>query len=118
MPRKRKRAEKTRTTKPKTLEQSLKSGDPKRYGQLCWSLPNRDTTRHKAGDVIKLGGLDPGGRWTERKVRLTEETIENINRCLGMRTCGEASAFSPHRRRKWNPGENAHMAINKPPGNT
>ena len=29
----------------------------------------------------------------ETSFQLTEETIENINRCLGMRTCGEASAL-------------------------
>ena len=96
MPKNKKQAKKPRTARPKTLEQSLKDRDPRSYGQVCWSLANRDTSRHKVGDVIKLGGWDESGKPTETKLRLTEESIENINRCLGLRTCGEASAlFTP-----------------------
>ena len=78
------------------LEHLLEVGDSVTYGQLCWSLGNRDTIRHQAGDEITLGGWEGSGRPMETKFRLTEESIENINRCLGMRTCGEASAlFTP-----------------------
>ena len=78
------------------LEHLLEVGDSVIYGQLCWSLGNRDTIRHQAGDEITLGGWEGSGRPMETKFRLTEESIENINRCLGMRTCGEASAlFTP-----------------------
>ena len=71
------------------LENLLKTGASETYGRLCWSLANRDTERHRAGDVIKLGGWEKTGNG--RKFRLTEESVENLGRCLGMRTCGEAS---------------------------
>ena len=96
MNRKKKRNRKTRTTKPRSLEHILTTQSPESYGQLCWSLANRDTSRHRAGNVIKLGGWDESGNPRETKFKLTEESIKNINRCLGMRTCGEASAlFTP-----------------------
>ena len=71
------------------LEQLLQTEDPEAYGRVCWYLANRDTERHRAGDVIKLGEWEKTG--VERKFRLTEESVENIGRCLGMRTCEEAS---------------------------
>ena len=71
------------------LENLLKTGASETYGRLCWSLANRDSERHRAGDVIKLGGWEKTGNG--RKFRLTEESVENLGRCLGMRTCGEAS---------------------------
>ena len=96
MAKKRKPNKKTKTTKPRPLEHLLTIEAPESYGHICWSLANRDTTRHSADDVIKLGGLDESGRPKETKLRLTEESIENINRCLGMRTCGEATTlFTP-----------------------
>ena len=96
MSRRRKPNKKTKTTKPKSLEHLLTTKSTESYGQLCWSLANRDTNRYKAGDVIKLGGWDESGRPMETRLRLTEESIENIDRCLGMRICGEASAlFAP-----------------------
>ena len=96
MPRKKKHNKKTKVTKPRPLEHILTTGSYESYGQLCWSLANRDTSRHNAGDVIKIGGWDESGRPKATRFRLTEESIENINRCLGMRTCGEASAlFEP-----------------------
>ena len=86
MTRQRKRA-KAPNVEP--LEQLLKTEDPETYRLVCWYLANRDTERHRAGDVINLGVWEKAG--VERKFRLTEESIENIDRCLGMRTCGEAS---------------------------
>ena len=41
-------------------------------------------------------GWEESGRPTETKVRLTEESIENLNRYLGTRPSGEAAApFTP-----------------------
>ena len=71
------------------LEQLLKTEDRETYGLVCWYLANRGTERYHAGDVINLGVWETAR--VERKFRLTEESIENIDRCLGMRTCGEAS---------------------------
>ena len=83
----------TRNPKAKPLEQFLKKGESETYGQLCWSLANRAAVRHQAGDVIKLADWDKTGKQIEQRFRLTEESIENIQRCQGMRTCGEASAI-------------------------
>ena len=93
MTKKRKGNKKPRTPRVEPLEHLLKAGEPETYGQLCWSLANRDTKRHQAGEVIKLGGWERTGRWTEKRFKLTAESIGNINRCLGIRTCGEASAL-------------------------
>ena len=96
MTKKRKANKRTTSPTPRPLEHLLEVGDSATYGQLCWSLGNRDTTRHQVGDVITLAGWKESGRPMETKFRLTEETVENINRCLGLRTCGEASAlFTP-----------------------
>jgi len=89
MTKKRKTKRRARAPRVEPLEQLLKTGDPETYGRVCWSLANRDTERPRAEDVIKLGVWEKAG--VERKFRLTEESIENIVRCLGMRTCGEAS---------------------------
>ena len=80
-----------RAARVEPLEQLLKSGDAETYGRVCWSLANRGTERHRAGDVIRLGVCEGAGRSPEREFRLTEESIENLGRCLGMRTCEEAS---------------------------
>ncbi len=71
------------------LEQLLQTEDPEAYWRFCWYLANRYTERHRAGDVIKLGEWEKAG--VERKYRLTEESVEKIGRCLGVRTCEEAS---------------------------
>ena len=91
MTKKRKAKKRARVPSAEPLEQLLKTGDPETYGRVCWSLANRDTERRQAGDVITLSAWEKVG--AERKFRLTEESIENIGRCLGMRTCGEASAI-------------------------
>ena len=91
MSKKKNRKPVTATPRAQPLEHLLGTGDTAIYGQLCWSLGNRDTIRHQEGDEITLGGWEESGRPMETKFRLTEKTIENINRCLGMRTCGEAS---------------------------
>ena len=81
---KRKKKKKPSTSKTKPLESILKTEGPETYGQLCWSIGNRATERCEAGKIIKLGNS---------KFRLTQESIKNINQCLGMRTCGEAAAL-------------------------
>lgn len=89
--RKKKRKIKKRASAPrvKPLEQLLKTAEPETYGRVCWYLANRAIERHAAGDVIELDVWEKAS--VERKFRLTEESIENIGRCLGMRTCEEAS---------------------------
>ena len=76
------------------LEQLLKTEDRETYGLVCWYLANRGTERYRAGDVINLGVWETAR--VEREFRLTEESIENIDRCLGMRTRGEASELFGH----------------------
>ena len=73
------------------LEQLLQTAEPESYGWVCWYLANRDTERHRAGDMIILDVPDATGALGERKFRLTGQSIENIARCLGMRSPEEAS---------------------------
>ena len=75
----------------KSLEQLLKTGESDTYGQLCWSTGNRDTKIHRPGQVITVAGWRHNGQPSERKFRLTEQSIASISRCLGIRTCGEAA---------------------------
>ena len=98
-----------------TLEQLLKTEDPDRYGLVCWYLANRGTERYRAGDVINLGVWEKAG--VERKFRLTEESIKNIDRCLGMRTHEEASSLFTEVAQIEIHG-NAHMAIRMLPSTT
>ena len=74
-----------------TLEQLLKTEEPENYGLVCWYLANRGTERYRAGDVINLEAWEKSG--AKRKFRLTEQSIENIDRCLGIRTYEEASSL-------------------------
>lgn len=78
-----------RASRVKPLEQLLKSENAEIYGQVCWYFANRHTEKCQAGNVIKLGVLEEVG--VKRKFRLTEESIENISRCLGMRNPKKAS---------------------------
>ncbi len=91
MARKRKKKRSERDEKGKSLEQLLQTADPEYYGRVCWYLANRDTDRHGAGDVIFLEVPDGTGALRERKYRLTGQSTENIARCLGIRSPGEAS---------------------------
>ena len=75
------------------LEELLRIGDAVLYGQVCWSIANRGTDRPTAGDIITLEGVDQAGDPTTKAFRLTPETVDNVKRCLGMRTCGEAVAL-------------------------
>ena len=77
--------------KVEALEQLQKTEDPDSYGLVCWYLANRGTERYRAGHVVNLGAWEKAG--VERKFRLTDESIANIDRCLGMRTHEEASSL-------------------------
>ena len=75
------------------LEALLRSGDGVLYGQICWSIGNRGTGIPTLGEVITLGGGNDEGQQASQSFRLTLESLENIERCLGMRTCEEAVAL-------------------------
>ena len=99
MAKKRQQKKKTRQPKVRSMEHLLKTGEEDIYGQICWSLGNRGTSIPRAGRVITLAGRQSNGEPAERRVRLTEQSIEAINQCLGMRTCGEAVSLfrkEPH----------------------
>ena len=53
-------------------------------------MANRGTERPKPGEVMTLEGEDEAGGHRTKEFRLTRKSIENVERCLGMRTCGEA----------------------------
>ena len=87
---KKKRGQKQRVPQPPPLENLLSAGRAGLYGQVCWSIANRGTEPPRPGEVITLEGEDEKGSQTNRAFRLTRKSVENVERCLGMRTCGEA----------------------------
>ncbi len=87
---KKKRRQRTRVSQPPPLEVLLRDGEAVLYGQACWSIANRGTDRSRVGEIIALEGGDEAEDLTSRPFRLTQESIENVERCLGLRTCGEA----------------------------
>ena len=93
MARKSKRSRERNSRPVSELEELLRTGDAVLYGQVCWSISNRGTERPTAGDVITLEGVDEAGDHTAKAFRLTRETVDNVERCLGMKTCGEAVAL-------------------------
>ena len=90
MAKKRKREHKPSAPQPKPLEELLRNGEAVLYGQACWSIANRGTKRPTPGDVITLEGQDEEEYRAGERFRLTRKSVENVERCLGMRTCGEA----------------------------
>ena len=90
---KKERKQKTRASQPPRLEDLLGAGEAVLYGQVCWSIANRGTEPPKAGEVITLEGGYEEESPTSRTFRLMDKSIENVERCLGMRTCGEAVAL-------------------------
>ena len=93
MTRKRKHNEQPRAPGVQNLEALLKRGETTIYGQVCWSVANRGTVRHKEGDIIFLSGWVEEGEQTNEEFLLTRTSIENMARCMEMRTCGEAAAL-------------------------
>ena len=93
MAKKKKRRQKSGTPQPPPLEDLLGAGESVIYGQVCWSIANRGTEPPKLGEVITLEGGYEEGTLTSRLFRLTGKSIENVERCLGMRTCGDAVAL-------------------------
>ncbi len=91
MARKNKTRKRARAHSAPPLEQLLHTADPESYGRVCWYLANRDTERHRAGDLLSLDVPDATGALRKRKYRLTGQSIENIARCLGMRSPEQAS---------------------------
>lgn len=87
---KNKRREDQMEPQPKPLEEILRAGEADLYGQVCWSIANRGTERPKVGEVIILNGQDEIMGHKSETYLLTCKSIENIERCHGMRTCGEA----------------------------
>ena len=90
MAKKRKRRQKGKGPQHPPLESLLRTGEASVYGQVCWSIANRGTESPKPEEVITLEGEDEKGGHARRAFRLTRKSVENIERCLGMRTCGEA----------------------------
>ena len=87
---KKKRRQKSRQPKARPLEDLLRNGEASLYGQVCWSIANRGTEAPRPGEVITLEGADKRGGQINRAFRLTRRSVENVERCLGLRTCGEA----------------------------
>ena len=90
---KKERKQKTGAPQPPLLEDLLGAGEAVLYGQVCWSIANRGTEPPKAGEVITLEGGYEEESPTSRTFRITDKSIENVERCLGLRTCGEAVAL-------------------------
>ena len=90
MAKKEKRRQKQTGPQHPPLENLLRSGETEVYGQLCWPIANRGTEPPRPGEVITLEGGDERGGQTSGAFRITRKSVENINLCLGMRTCGEA----------------------------
>ena len=87
---KKKRGTKTSAPQHPPLENLLSTGESALYGQVCWSIANRGTESPRSGEVINLEGEIENGGQASRAFRLTRKSVENVVRCLGMRTCGEA----------------------------
>ena len=87
---KKKRRQKSKQPKARPLEDLLRSGEAVLYGQVCWSIANRGTEPPRSGEVITLEGGDEKGGQTSRAFRLTRKSVENIDRCLALRACGQA----------------------------
>ena len=87
---KKKRKQNSRQPQARSLESLLRGKEAGLYGQVCWSIANRGTEPPRLGEVITLEGEDGGRGQSSRAFRLTRKSIENIERCLGLRTCGEA----------------------------
>lgn len=90
MAKNKRRKQRQRNPQTPPLENLLRVGEAVLYGQVCWSIANRDTELLRTGETITLDrGYEEGGGGS-RSFRLTRKSIENVARCIGLRTCGEA----------------------------
>ena len=90
---KKKRKQKSRAAQVQNLEELLTTGETPLYGQVCWSIANNGTEVTEVGDIITLERPDKDRDPVTRDFRLTGRSVENIGRCMGMRTCGEAQVL-------------------------
>ena len=72
------------------LEELLESGDSSLYGQICWSLSNQSSVIPEPGHVIAVPTVNTDDQEASESFRLTDASIDNIRRCFGIKTCGEA----------------------------
>lgn len=86
-------SQKRRQPQTRPLEDLLDAGQKTLYGQVCWSIANRGTARPKKNQLVDLGGVDRELFGEAVKWRLTDTSVENVERCIGLRTCGEAVAL-------------------------
>ncbi len=84
------RKKKSRHPEVPPFEDLLRGGEAGLYGQVCWSIANQGIEPLGPGEVITLEGANIEGGQASRAFRLTSKSVENIERCLGMRTCAEA----------------------------
>ena len=94
---KKKRRQKSRQPQTRPFENLLRIGETTLYGQVCWSIANRGTEPPRSGEVITLEGGEGSGGQTSRAFRLTRKSVENIEPCLVLRTCGEAVELFAYR---------------------
>ena len=105
MAKKKKRRRGPNASQTQPLEELLKAGEVALYGQVCWSIANRSTEKPRLGEVITLEGEEDEGDRAGESFRLTGKSIENIERCLGMRTCEEAVALFADQKEAESSGE-------------
>ena len=99
-----KRKQKPRQTQVQPLEDLLRGGEAGLYGRVCWSIANRGTESPRLGEVVTLEAEGEKGGQAHSAFRLTDKSVENIGRCLGMRTCGEAMDLFVERRTEQSQG--------------
>ena len=88
-----KRRRKPGVPHPLPLEDLFEAGEAALYGQVCWSIANHGTEMPTVGEVITLEGGYGEEHHRSRKFRITDESMYNVERCLGIKGCGEAVAL-------------------------
>ena len=81
----RRRKQKQRNQQTSPLEALLRSDESVLYGQVCWSIANRDTELPRTGEVIVLErGYEDGGH-AGMSFHLTHKSIENVRTVPGIK---------------------------------
>ena len=75
------------------LEELLWNGEAALYKQACWSIANRGTEILRPANLITSDGGDEEEYRAGGEIPSYPESVKNVERCLGMRTCGEAVAL-------------------------